>query len=368
MRKTTFVRTLSCCFILICLIAFGMVFQPAFAQNTAPAAPATESPAVVTTMPSDPKESMLLAAKTNGLTGDDVKPWHLKASYTVLDENGKTTDQGSYEEFYVSHTKYKRSFSGTDYKYSEYGTEKGVMFSGDQNKQFTRADELRREFLDPLPSPRSIEQNIYFIKQLEAGGVKFACVSLKDANGNPYGPNWCFDADTPILRVTTPYNGARGLHNGIIRFQDRSIAGDLKFVQQDKPALTAHLNSIEAITSVDGALFLPPPDATPLRIRRVSISPGIAVGMLIKKVVPEYPLLAKDNGVTGTVVLQAIIGKNGRITNLHVVSGPPMLQQAALDAVKKWLYRPYLLNGEPVEVVTTINVIFTLGNRPGQIY
>jgi protein TonB len=65
--------------------------------------------------------------------------------------------------------------------------------------------------------------------------------------------------------------------------------------------------------------------------------------------------------VEGTVSLAATISKTGTIENLRVVSGPPILQQAALDAVKTWLYRPYLLNREPIEVETTVNVIFTLG-------
>ena len=59
-----------------------------------------------------------------------------------------------------------------------------------------------------------------------------------------------------------------------------------------------------------------------------------------------------------------MIGTDGHIVNLKVVSGPQMLQQAALDAVKDWQYRPYLLNGEPVEVLTTINIVFTLSNPP----
>jgi len=76
---------------------------------------------------------------------------------------------------------------------------------------------------------------------------------------------------------------------------------------------------------------------------------------------PVYPAIAKATGTQGTVVLQAVISKTGTIENLRVVSGPPLLQQAALDAVKQWRYRPYLLNGEPIEVETTVNVVFTLG-------
>jgi protein TonB len=83
--------------------------------------------------------------------------------------------------------------------------------------------------------------------------------------------------------------------------------------------------------------------------------------MLLSKSAPAYPPIAKAARVSGTVVLQATISKSGAIENLHVISGPAMLQQAALDAVKTWRYRPYLLNNEPVEVETTVNVIFSLG-------
>jgi protein TonB len=95
--------------------------------------------------------------------------------------------------------------------------------------------------------------------------------------------------------------------------------------------------------------------------KKVSISAGVMVGMLIQKTQPIYPPIAKAARVSGTVVLQATISKAGTIENLHVINGPAMLQQAAMDAVRSWRYRPYLLNNEPVEVETTVNVIFTLG-------
>ena len=81
---------------------------------------------------------------------------------------------------------------------------------------------------------------------------------------------------------------------------------------------------------------------------------------VIFKTIPQYPAIAKVTHTEGTVVLQAIISKTGTIEGLHVISGSPMLQQAAIDAVKTWRYRPYLLNDQPVEVETTVNVIFKL--------
>ncbi|HEX4581961.1 MAG TPA: energy transducer TonB, partial [Acidobacteriaceae bacterium] len=76
---------------------------------------------------------------------------------------------------------------------------------------------------------------------------------------------------------------------------------------------------------------------------------------------PAYPPIARAARISGTVVLQATISKTGTIENLRVISGPPMLTQSALEAVKTWRYKPYQLNGEPVEVETTVNVVFNLG-------
>jgi periplasmic protein TonB len=92
----------------------------------------------------------------------------------------------------------------------------------------------------------------------------------------------------------------------------------------------------------------------------VRVSGQVVQGLLIRKVTPIYPPIAVAAGIEGVVVLQAAISRTGTIENLRVISGPVMLQQAALNAVQQWQYRPYLLSGEPVEVETTVNVIFKL--------
>ena len=100
-----------------------------------------------------------------------------------------------------------------------------------------------------------------------------------------------------------------------------------------------------------------PKVATPQRVR---VSQGVTEGLLMKKVQPTYPPLARSARIQGQVVLQAVIGKDGTIQNLRAVSGHPMLTPAAIDAVQQWRYKPYFLNGEPVEVDTQITVNFTL--------
>ncbi len=93
----------------------------------------------------------------------------------------------------------------------------------------------------------------------------------------------------------------------------------------------------------------------------VRVSSGVMDGIAILKTVPAYPAIAKAAGVQGVVTLQATVSKSGTIENLRVDNGPVMLRQAAVDAVKQWRYKPFLLNGEPVEVETTVNVVFSLG-------
>lgn len=94
----------------------------------------------------------------------------------------------------------------------------------------------------------------------------------------------------------------------------------------------------------------------------VRVSKGVSEGLLLMPIRPVYPAIARAVRVQGTVVLEAVISKVGRIESLHAVSGPAMLQPAAIDAVSVARYRPYLLSGEPTEVRTTITVVFTLGN------
>jgi protein TonB len=94
--------------------------------------------------------------------------------------------------------------------------------------------------------------------------------------------------------------------------------------------------------------------------KKVRVSQGVAQGLLVHKVMPEYPPIAREAHIQGIVVLQAEISKSGTINDVQVVSGPPQLAPAALEAVRQWRYKPYYLNGQPVEIQTTINVNFTL--------
>jgi protein TonB len=105
---------------------------------------------------------------------------------------------------------------------------------------------------------------------------------------------------------------------------------------------------------------LPPPSPPVMKIDPIRQGGLVQAANLIYRVNPAYPPLARAARVQGIVVVEAVISREGLIESLRVVSGHPLLSQAALDAVRQWKYRPTMLNGEPVEVITTVRVTFTL--------
>jgi protein TonB len=121
-------------------------------------------------------------------------------------------------------------------------------------------------------------------------------------------------------------------------------------------------DSLGGVSTIIGSVAIGQPTVVKSRVpTSLNVSSGVMAGNLLERIKPRYPSIAVSARIQGTVVLQATISKGGSIENLRVIGGPPMLQQAALDAVRSWRYKPYLLNGEPVEVETTINVVFNLG-------
>ncbi|QNI34097.1 energy transducer TonB [Alloacidobacterium dinghuense] len=133
------------------------------------------------------------------------------------------------------------------------------------------------------------------------------------------------------------------------------------------PPAAADTGFGKAATGTDSGLFDTLGSSSPAVVKPpsakgpVHISSGVAAGQLLVAIQPIYPAIARQARVQGTVVVQAVISTSGTIEQLHVVSGPPMLQGAAIESIRRARYRPFMLNGEPVAVETTISVVFTLG-------
>ena len=147
----------------------------------------------------------------------------------------------------------------------------------------------------------------------------------------------------------------RHIPTGIVAIHDAAPPG----------MITGHDLGIPGAGPLNGlGPVIPAPVVHPPQPRGpVHVSWGVATGQLIVPIQPRYPAIAVASRIQGTVVVAAVISKDGTIQSLRVLSGPPMLVGAAVEAIQQARYRPWKLNGEPVEVETTIHVVFNLGNN-----
>jgi TonB family protein len=160
-----------------------------------------------------------------------------------------------------------------------------------------------------------------------------------------------------IYRISS---GAAPVH---VTSRNESASSDTSTAPRPGPAREAAPRPTVAAVANSTAAAISPAPRSPIasqRVKPVRIASGAADGLLLKKVSPTYPIEAKLVRLEGTVVLRAVIDKTGEVSEVYAVSGPPLLESSAVEAVKQWQYRPYSLNGQPVDVETTVQVVFAL--------
>jgi len=314
-------------------------------------------------MPSDPGALLALAAKKNGLQNVGPEPLHVKATYQVFDDKGGVQETGTFEEWRVSATKYKVIYTSPSLNQTNYSTESGLFRVGGSKWPEGPAANARNLLSPTFPWGEWLSKSKLGLVDRKVGAATLKCVTLDSGKPSPVGYGWvyCFDPTAPILRIAESFQGAnQTLYNGIGLARGTYIARDVVFSRLGKWELRVHLDLLDALSHFDESTLIPPADAIAMP-KRVSVGTGVMAGKIIRKVTPEYPAIAKAARIQGTVVIQAIIGRDGKIADLRTVSGPPMLLRPALESVRSWEYQPYLLEGEPIEVETEINVVFSLG-------
>lgn len=168
-------------------------------------------------------------------------------------------------------------------------------------------------------------------------------------------------AVTVVKKVTTD------IVDGALRTPTKIPDKIQKVVEEEAPVSSGVFGGVQggipggSAGGVLGGVLSASAIAPKIAVTKVRVSQGVLQGNAISQPKPIYPAIAKNARISGSVVIQATISKNGNIENLRLVNGHPMLVQSAMDAVKQWRYKPYLLNGDPVEVETQITVNFTIG-------
>ncbi len=325
----------------------------------------------------DPKAVLLSAAAANGAGGADAKPWHTKISFTTTSPDGNSS-QGTFEEFWASPSKYKRTFVSPAFNQVEYGTADGPRRTGTADSAPADIQQIIDEFLNPIPlSAAAIAAAKVQAQPLTVGSATLNCVSVvlaATATQPASMTSYCVDQDPPALRLTVAEGGLKKtIRDSIVKFQDRWVAQSIShYVTAPPPPgpkgaappapkadFTAKMEALETLGQVDEAMFTAPADAVAAP-KLVTLDEKTTKKQLLQHPMADYPEAAKWQHAAGVVVVAVRIKTDGHVSNLRVVSGNPALNQAALDAIGKWTYKPFVVDGQPVEVETTASTTFTL--------
>jgi len=230
---------------------------------------------------------------------------------------------------------------------------------------------LRDQAVHPMPPDRDVEGTKPEARKEKFGKAALDCIMLdrpiKAIAYLPIGlfPTYCMDAGKDTLRASYDYGSQLILRNQVEEFQGRAVAKEISIDRENIPAAKGQVFKLE-LKAADDALFaagfaqiegLEPMDRRPLRVGAATMA-----ATLLSKVNPAYPDSAKNSQASGTVTIQAVIARDGRVKFVRVVAAPqPDLGDATATAVKQWVYKPYLLDGNAVEVETTMIVTFAAG-------
>jgi TonB family protein len=315
-------------------------------------------------LPQDPLALMTLAHEKNGLIGADVKPWHMHGTYHSY-KDGKLDYEGTYEEWWISPTKYKISFINPKQVQTDYATGDALLRDGTQEWLSGPELLLRGSFAEPLPDPAQLKDFTLVRSEQKVGKGKIECVSFTYPVRNnlqvrgDYFPAACFEPSMPVLRVLG--NGRKHIvFDNLAEFQGHYIAKKIVATLNGKPEADLELDVVESLKQTSEAVLSPPPSAKPVDLSTIVINEsGTQWPAALKKAVPEYPQQAKSLRIQGTVTIKAMIGADGHVENPTVVGGPTELRSASLDAVRQWIYRPFEVMGQPRPVAIEIHEIFS---------
>jgi len=324
--------------------------------------------------PADPKELLEVGRRVNGLDGADVKPWHLKATYEVFEDDGTSRDKGTLEEWWVSDKQVKITYTAKHLALTQYVTDQGTFRVGDPSQQTGAESRVQGLLTDSSLRFVTKPKQTLSVKDQKIGPLTLRCLVSVYRTTQPDGSVqqqeelFCFDVNRPILRFTAA--GDSGSEEDVVRdqivlYRNRYLARDIKVTWLGKTYLKVHQEIIEPLNQLDEAFMQPPQNAVRVFAAR-KLPPSDAdvdPPQVLHAVAPVYPLQAQSAKAEGTVRVQGVVGIDGRVTQLIALDGPSLLRQAAIKAVAQYVFKPAMQAGQPVPAEINIAVNFRIYSR-----
>jgi hypothetical protein len=306
------------------------------------------------------------ALSNSSIDDPALKPWHLKITFQLLDKKGATTEEGTIEEWWSAEND-KLVYTSPSYNATRLRRGGEIYWTEGQPSAPYLLERLRDEVVHPLAEDE-MKDAVPDLRVQSFGKVKLDCIMMdhpiKQVAHPPLGlfPTYCLDQDKDRLRDTFRYGSENVVRNSIGTFQGRGLPMDVVISADGRIVAKGHIATLAG--SNQGEHFFDPDSSLKPVYRSATLVPGsVIAGKKISGDVPVFPLEDKQSRTAGAVHLHAVIGTDGRIHQLTVLDAPSATEAiSALVAVRTWKYQPYLLNGVPCSVDTTITVNYNFGS------
>jgi hypothetical protein len=283
-----------------------------------------------------------------GLTSLNT-PWRIVIAYDQFDEDGDNIHSGTYEELWAGPKKFRVTYKADDLNQVDYATAQGLYRSGDQQWPNSAQEQISKEAISPFFEIANLEQPHLHKTSEKFGDHILECAVIEKGTGGMGNPlQYCFSSGMMELRYTRGSGWYQTAYNDIVSFSGISFAKSIDVYNGGKLYLRLRVQRLELAPEVTDAEFIPPVDAKKLGGQIVSgVHPTV-----LRTSFPAWPGSLRQQQFS--VTLEIVIGKDGHVASAHAISGPPSAYKAAEKTARKFVYKPYLVLGEPAEVTTQI--------------
>ncbi len=320
---------------------------------------------VAQTAPDPVRTALTEATRSADLESEGTPAFRLTAKFETFDFKGRPASTGTLKEEFLRPGLRKQTVR-VGGEAETYAPEDNVTLEQEPLLGVFVQGVLFNALLHPGPNPATLAEASVKLKVQKLGTLSLRCITVDagKANFDKQPSAYCLSENEPLLRTEQQRYGMVVIFNKVVKFGGHMLAEDITIQQNGRMRGHLQVQTLAAAPELKEAdMPTPEPDRVKIDASGKSrVAGGVMAGNIVTKVAPFYPETAKQNHIQGTVLLAAIIAKDGAIRQLEVVSAPSDdLADAAVQAVSQWRYTPYLVNGEPAEVDTTVTVHFMMG-------
>lgn len=299
-----------------------------------------------------------------------TRPWHLVAAIQLYNAKGAPSESGTVEQYFVDPEHYRVDYKFADLQRTEFieGNKRYVVGTGALPPGAVQ--QLIHYLVSPVPLHRKFKGAEVSASNRKFGAVTLDCFSIEGAMQQPMTPSpaglfpeFCTSGPEHHLRLSMPAAGNSAVFNQIGTFQGSDVPMSVSLKSYEGKML-GELKVTELKTfnpSANPDLLKVPENVSAGYANATRVSGGVMAGRIISKTTPSYPRSARADLVQGPVIIGVRIGTDGTIQEMQIMSAPRAdLAASALVAVRQWTYKPYMVDGVPTDVDSTITVNFNI--------